>query len=110
MTHDQPTQINFCKMIHSQPTQISKVFRFPNMDTLEEWARLEELDGEVHQLLGQLFLNFPTTLDELFDRGTELHDLLDQYPKGHEIWTAAEAFLFLMKFQKYLRDSENPEE
>ena len=74
------------------------------MDTLEQWALLEE----VHQFMGHLFLNFPETLDELYDRGSELHDLLENFPKGHEAWDAAEFFLFLMKFRKYQRDSENP--
>ena len=80
------------------------------MDTLEEWARLEELDQEISRILGHLFMEFPTDLEDLITQAAELHGLLDNYPREHEVWRTAEAFLYLFVFQKYLRDSENPQE
>ena len=53
------------------------------MNTLERWAEIEETEKVLTRLLGKLFLNYPSTLDQLENELQEFFYLLEILPEDH---------------------------
>ena len=84
------------------------------MAQLEQWAFYEELENEAYQIMGQLFIHWPTSMATLIQKAARLHEILTIFGGAndpgnrHSIWGCAEQFLFLFAFQKHMEESESP--
>ena len=84
------------------------------MAMLEQWAFYEELEKEAYEIMGELFINWPTSMAVLTNKAARLHEILTIFGghnnpgNRHSIWKCAEQFLFLFAFQKHLEESDNP--